>query len=177
MPAQLPNCIPNPKTTTSPMSPYPGSSSHKPTLILTMTLGLIHPCILSAPEQVEEVLTFFWALCPPPPSPVPTEMAHPPGSAPLAYITQQHGGVLFFAKFYFNPRTLLHTKCHCRNNSRIQSLADKYYSGSKLVNHRIFFKASPSCVAWLGLLFLFLFFLNTVLKYKVLQQTLDLYQI
>ena len=34
-------------------------------------------------------------------------------------------------------------------------MADKYYSGSKLVNHRIFLKVSPSCVAWLGRLFFF----------------------
>lgn len=50
------------------------------------------------------------------------------------------GQVWFFLlSFYFNSRTLLHTKCNCRNNCRIQSLADKYYSGSKLGNHRTLF--------------------------------------
>lgn len=47
--------------------------------------------------------------------------------------------VFFLLSFYFNSRTLLHTKWNCRNNCRIQSLADKYYSGSKLGNHRTFF--------------------------------------
>lgn len=44
----------------------------------------------------------------------------------------------FLLSFYFNSRTLLHTKCNCRNNCRVQSVADKWYSGSKLGNHRIF---------------------------------------
>jgi len=34
------------------------------------------------------------------------------------------GKVFFLLSFYFNSRTLLHTKCNCRNNCRIQSLAD-----------------------------------------------------